>query len=394
MSRNNRKSGSATRASALVGKRISDWQAGWLLGGLVLLSVIGFVANQSYWRFMANRDYLRARELFPDQPAQVEKLTEQAVMNSGGHYPEAQLLQCRAFAATGQWDAALGGFSLIKDFSKCDAADLVSFAEASLQASEWKLAEKALEVAAEKSGLSACRAKELLTAMDIRFLRADEAMARCLAWQRKFPDDATAWALAADIQRSRLRLAEAIEGYQQALKRSAPAEFELRVRSSLFPLLVHTGDTAGADEVLKTLLDSGPLTPAVRLSYAQLLRLQGQAGKSLAEVDELIAAAGPTAESLKLRGILRLDEGNTSEAIEDLKESVRLNSYDIGAQHMLGQAYLQAKNPEAAQPHLDRSQELTRANTRISELEEQLHSDPGNADLTRELKTLKAVVGR
>jgi len=364
----------------------------WALAGLaVVLALGGYVASV---RWRARQDYREAVARFPGSPAEAELLAERAIQNAGGNYPEAQLLQCRALAATEQWEAALGGFSLIRDPSRCNASELVELGEAALRARQWKLSEMVLEAAAGLAGPAGARGKELLTGLDLQSRRPEDALRRCETWSRQSPTDPVPWAIAGDVHRLLYRFGEAIASYDQALQRSVDAEGRQRALTSLAPLLVHTGEAERAREAFDQLRALGPLSPSLRISHAQLLRTQGDIADAFAEVDAVIRDEGATAESLRLRGILRLDQGDAAAAVEDLKESVRQNPYDIGAQHKLGQAYQQLGQPAAAKPHLDKSQELTQATYRIGELEDELRRHPNDAAKTQELQRLRKLVGR
>jgi tetratricopeptide (TPR) repeat protein len=363
---------------------------------LALLGVIvvGAIYHQHHYRELARSDYARARELLSEDPIRSEKFAERAVMNAGGNYPEAQLLRCRALAATGQWDAALGGAFLIKDFSTCDAADVLALGEAALNAGEWNLAEQVLDEAADKSGTAQSRAMELLVRLDLRFQRPDDALRRCRTWQRSVPDEPLPWVISGNMEAAAMNLGAAIADYREALRRSPASDLNATARSSLAKLLVHAGDTAAARREFDLLLASGPLDEKLQLSYAQLLRLEGRNADALTLLDRNIAEFGGSPEALKLRGILYLDEGRLEPALRDLKEAVRGNPFDIAAQHKLGQAHLQSGDPASAQPHLDKSRQMSDALLRLSELEELLRQEPSNAEFQRELKSLHAILGR
>lgn len=369
-------------------RRILLWLA--IVGGLAVAMI--YLTDGSFRS--ARSDYVRAREFLPHDPARSERMAERAVLTARGNYPEAQLLQCRALVALEQWDAALGGLSLIKDFSTCDAADLLALGEEAIQAGKLMLAEASLIEAAKMPGATAARAMELLVSLDLQLGRRDRALKRCREWQSAVPLVARPWALAGDIESSAANLGAAIDDYREALRRAPDSQLAMEVRSSLAQSLIHSGDTNAARTEFEFLLASGPLTGKLSLSYSQLLRMEGRHKEALAEVDRQISGAGATAEALKLRGILSLDEGKLDSAISDLKESVRRNPFDIGAQHKLGQAYLQSGDPDSAKPHLDKSQKMIEATFRLSELQDQLQDDPDNSDLQKELKSLNKILGR
>jgi tetratricopeptide (TPR) repeat protein len=366
---------------------------------LLWVAIVGAIAVPAIYFLdggfqSARSDYVRAREFLSQDPARSERFAERAVLNAGGDYPEAQLLQCRALAATGQWDAALGGFSLIKNFSTCDAADLVALGEAALHVSQWKLASMSLEEAAKKPGTDSARAIELLVSLDLRFGHRDVALKRCREWQRTAPLASRPWALAGDIESLTANFGTAIGDYREALRRAPDPQSAMELRATLAQSLIHNGDTSAARKEFEILLASGPLTSKASLGYSQLLRMEGRQAEALEVLDRQISQTGATAESLKLRGILYLDDGKLELAIKDLKESVRSNPFDIGAQHKLGQAYLQSGDPDSAKPYLEKSQKMIEATFRIPELHDLLRERPNQPELQEELKSLNKIMGR
>lgn len=373
---------------------VSYWRRrGWFWGSAIAL--IGIATGIYYWTSANPRTYYEQGQALLDRdPAKAEKLAEMAVMASGGNFPEAQLLQCRALAATGQWEVALGGFAMIKDSSRCDPALLLDLGQHAYSSGEWKLAEMALQAAARSPGPARSPALERLVELQLKFDLTDEALAQCRAWQSEVSDAALPWAISGDIESSRMNLGAAIADYREALQRSPSPAIEAKVRSSLAQLLVHTGDAAAARNEFEQLLKSGPLTGANQLSHVQLLRLEGRTDEGLVEIDKYLAKQPASAEALKLRGILRFDAGHLDDALEDLKRSVAAGPFDIAARHKLAQLYIQSGNPQAARPHLEKARQMSEAADRIPELQSRLRTDPDNADLQRELKKMKSLVGR
>lgn len=364
----------------------------WWIGILALAVLpIGL-----YFAFRENARvyYLQAKDRFPGNPAKAEELAEIAIQAAGGQYPAAQLLQCQALAAMGEWTAVYGGLSLIKDPSQCEPSEWLDLGQRAMSATEWAVAEMSLLAAASRESPSQSRAMELWTQMTVQFQRQAEALAQCQTWQRQFPAAAMPWLLAADLHASGFQLADAIADYREALRRSPDHEVEVRIRSSLVRLLVLTGDRSAAPAEFDWLRKQDALTGPVRLSLAQFLRMEGKTDEGLDEIRTYIDSHGASAESLKLRGMLQLDAGQLEAATEDLTTSVKLNPFDIGAQHMLGQALLQAGKPDRAKPHLEKARRMTEATDRISELESQLKKEPGNLESLRELKVQQAILGR
>ena len=358
-----------------------------LIAALVAVTIY-FVTNES-----ARSCYQRAQSVLPQDPRQAERLAERAVLKAGGNYPAAQLLQCRALAATEQWDAAYGGLSLIKDTSTCNPDELLALGETALNAGQFDLAARALR-GARVPGSSLSRATELLVRLELQFRRTDEALALCQEWQNSLPDAYLPWVIAGDVAKSSVDLGAAIAAYREALKRSPPAAIATEVRSSLAQLLVLTGDVVAARKEFDTLLKVGPLQGKLQLMHAQLLRLEGRLDEALTEVEHSLKASGSTPEALKQRGIIKLDLGRVKEALADLEQSVKGNPYDVGTHHKLAQAHLRLGQKQAAQPHLDQARRLTDATIRISDVQNLLRTDPDNQQLQQELRELSKTLGR
>lgn len=380
----------STGAPTIAPSRRSGWRK-WIVLGLVITVV---VASWVWISMSSHADLAQARRLLPTDPAAAEQLAERAVTSAGGNFPEAQLVQCRALAAMGQWDAALGGMSLIKKPSLCNPDELLDLGHRAMQAGQWQLAEISLQAASSRESGAQSGAFDLLVQLQLRFQRPAEALELCREWQRRVPDAATPWAITGDMAMASVDFGASIADYREALRRHPSQDLEHQVRSSLAQVLVLSGDVPAGRREFDLLMKSKPLAGKVQLAYVQLLRLEGRFDEGLAEIEQYLAKSGSNSESLRLRGILLLDVGKPDLAIADLKQSVALNPYDIGAQHKLAQAYLQTGAPESAKPHLEHAQKMTDATYRISEVQQRVRAEPGNAAALRELKELNAILGR
>jgi tetratricopeptide (TPR) repeat protein len=355
----------------------------------VLAGGIAVVAAWLYWTMGSPiPDYWRAQKLLSKDPTLCEQYAERAVVKSGGNFPAAQLLQCRALAATGEWDAALGGFYLIKDLAACPIDSLLSLGEAALEADQLQLADRTLS-AARRPGKPDARTAQLLVRLKLKLQLRDQVLPLCREWQAADPQAALPWAIAAEIEVAQFDLGSAIADFREALRRSAPGELEQSLRASLANLLVQTGEVSEARTHFDILLKSGPLPEKLRLDYAQLLRMEGKTEQALQEVERYLKDHPRHIEALKRRGLILMDLGRWEEALSDLRRALVENEADSSTHHLLAQVYRRMNEPELAQRHLQRSRELMDVTARVSELEEQLRQDPTNAALLRELKELR-----
>ena len=362
---------------------------------IILALLITIVAASWVWSsFSSSADLAQARRLLPTDPAAAEQMAERAVISAGGNFPDAQLVQCRALAAMGQWDAALGGMSLIKKPSLCNPDELLDLGRQAMQAGQWQLAEISLQSATARESDALSGAFELLVQLQLRFQRPGEALELCREWKRRVPDAAMPWAITGDRAMASVDFGSSIADYREALRRHPAQDLENSVRSSLVQVLVLSGDVPAARREFDLIMKSRPLAGKVQLAYVQLLRLEGRLDEGLVEIEQYLAKSGKNSESLRLRGILLLDVGKPELAVAELKQSVALNPYDIGAHHKLAQAYQQIGDPGSAKPHLERAQKLTDATYRIGEVQQRVRAEPTNAEAIQELKELNAVLGR
>lgn len=390
MSRNKPRSGTRAIPAKTSSRRIKFKWVGLILLGLGICSYVLFLVSCHQ---TAVASYTQARSLLDRDPDRCEQLAERAILNAVGNFPEAQLLRSRAFAAMGQWDEALGAWSLIKNPAQCQTDDLTALGEAALGASQWKIADEAFRAAIARKEQSTGRARELLIKLELRFDRKEDALRLCEEWQKFEPTAPLPWIMAGDIHAATMRLGDAVVDYRQALQRSPSAELEQEARSSLAQLLVVIGDHEARKE-FDRLAAKSPLTGKLQLSYVQLLRMEGRTEEALAEINRYMSQSGNSAEAWKLSGILLLDLDRTKEAVADLQKAVQVNPFDIIAQYKLGEAYRGSGDPKSAQPHLDAAQKMTEAAYRISEVEELLRQDPSNSKLQKELSGLRAILGR
>lgn len=390
MSRNKPRGGTRAVPAKPLSRRINFKWVVLILLGLGIGSYMLFLVSCNQGAVAC---YTQARALLERDPDQCERLAEQAIITAVGSYPEAQLLRSRAFAAMGQWDEALGVWSLIGNSERCQTEDLTAFGEAALGASQWKFADEVLRVAVAKRDQSGGRARELLIKLELRFDRKEDALRLCEEWQKFDPAAPIPWMMAGDIHMTGMRLGNALDDYRQVLQRSPSPELERDARGSLAQLLVVIGDREARKE-FDRLSAKAPLTGKLQLSHVQLLRMEGRTEEALAEINRYISQSGSSAEALKLNGMLLLDLDRTNEALVDLQKAVQVNQFDIIAQHKLGEAYQRSGDPMAAQPHLDAARKMTEATYRISEVEDLLRQDPSNNKLQKELAGLRAILGR
>jgi tetratricopeptide (TPR) repeat protein len=362
----------------------------------LLLLIVGLLCAGGLYLWTtesAQSYYARAIVLLAKEPEKAEQLAARAIERAGGDFPAAQLLQCRALAATNHWDTALGGFSLIRDLKQCEPQELADLGAKAFESQQYQLGEMALEAALASKSAPA-EVFEILVPWRAQQGRQGQALELCRAWQTDYPNDPQAWSNAADLEASNLEVAQAISDYREALRHSPHSDLENHIRGALLGLLADSGDVSAAREQLDIVLKSGVANNSVRLKAVEILRLEGKHAEAMEEITRYLENVEKSPAALRLRGILYLDQKDYQSAICDLKQVVTDDPFDKAAHIKLAQAYLKSGQRELAEPHFQAHRRLVEATNEILEINSKLERAPHDEALRKRLRELNEIIGR
>jgi len=307
-----------------------------------------------------------------------------SISAAGDDYPAAQLLLCQVLGAQGRWVEARGCFSLIKDPKFCDPRDMLRLSEAALASGERVLPEMALRAMLE-STTERLPALRLLVHLGTGQYAEQEMLVLYEELAALDRDDALSCLMMADIYQRNRMVSQAIDAYEEALRRSVNAAQGVDARTQLVELYLTIEDVAAARKTLDQLLPSGSATTSLRMKNARLLRLEAQPQEALAEVNGVLDKNADSVAALTLRGVVRLDLDQPQEAAVDLERVIALQPGLKEAHYKLAQAYRRLGRFEEAQQHLAISARLNRLSQVILTLETRLKDDPTNLQLLGEL---------
>jgi len=163
-----------------------------------------------------------------------------------------------------------------------------------------------------------------------------------------------AGALLADGQ-----FAAAESTYREALALkpdSAPAQF------GLAESLLRQKKTADAADLLKNYLQNAPDDRQARFERAVALQDLSRLDESLSELDRLDTGAAPTAENLKLRGSIYMQQKKWTDAAAAFAKALASSPDDAQLHLWMGHTKMELHDYLAAQTELNRSLQLTPAN--------------------------------
>lgn len=173
---------------------------------------------------------------------------------------------------------------------------------------------------------------------------------------------------------------QAIDAYQTSLKRSRNQPDLERILQELAfaQLRVHR-----YQDVLVT-LDGSIRSPELDSLRAEALYALGNSVEAK-ELVEHVLRRGQTFRALVLQGLMKLDDGHPSEAIEALQQAVKLQPSDFETRAKLTQAFAQAGDTDAARRELAEFERIKGIRAEIHELTLQAANQPQSGDTRYEL---------
>jgi tetratricopeptide (TPR) repeat protein len=182
--------------------------------------------------------------------------------------------------------------------------------------------------------------------------------------------------LSGNIHRDAGNWSQAEGEYREALRlvgdRAAVTE---EIQSELAAALVHQAKFPEALAVLGEVGSRGAETPQTAAVRAEVLRGLGRTGEAITQIDQALTN-NPTGPLFRLRGQLALDQGDSTTAISNLEEAVRLGRVPYQAYFLLAQAYRLSGRADDAARATKRAEELRRDVEMAAELSRQATERP------------------
>lgn len=343
------------------------------VGGLLALVVAWVV----YVRLEPRWLYAEAAECYERNPHLAASLLEAAVDQSGGRYPEAQLLWSRVLLRLGQQVEAAGCFSLIDNRQALAADDLLQLATEARRAGAFLLTSLALEAVPEQSPrfIEARERLQQLRLDEGRFLEV-VALGRTLIAAR--PERPVPHFLLAQASEQLTDPLAALIGYQSSLRQveQLPLEQRLIAIRRTIRLSLQTGAFDEALNWFEELKKSTKLIPEDRLAQAELLRSTGEVQAAWELASELAASSPANPAILELHGTLAMERSDTSAAEADFRKVVRSQPWNKGVHYKLAQLLQRTGRESEAESHFRENRRLTQLSVRLLAIQQQKESDP------------------
>lgn len=347
------------------------------LVGFVVGSLFLAAAGWTWFKVLEPRRYYRQAERLLDQnPERAAALLEAAVGQSGGWYPDAQLLWARAFVRLGQRQEALGCFNLIPRPATLNAKHLLALADDARRANDPLLAAYALEAIPDSSEHfnDACRQLMELRFQERRYQDVLAMGGEVTARRAGIPSTTF---LMAYSQEQLADVMAAAASYAAYLDKSdgEPLERTTLARRQLLRLALQLGQTDLARRCLDELQTRGALTTDDQLSHARLLRSEGNLDAAWRLVRSLREDKPSNLDVIELHGALAIDRGEDAIAEPDLRQVLQSQPWNKGAHYRLAQVLQRSGRKAEAETHFRENRRLTDLSVKILELQRETRAD-------------------
>ncbi len=356
--------------------------------GLLLATVAG---TAGYWAYTTRPDSLlrRARaDLEKGDAGAAERIVDQ--LEQRGHVPQAHSLRGEIWLRLGRsqlrseadstapaplnagartlFSRALRELSQVADDGLLGADSAVLAAECLVQLGERYLAAEGLDAVVSRYPDSK-EAHRWLAAIYIDTSSPWQAVRHLREWGRLDPQEGRPFRWIGLFCRDHHRTTEAVDAYQEALRRRLTPEDRAQVIQELIEELIDRhADYRAALELLDGCPEPLRQGPALQALRAECLWGLGRTDEAVALLDRVLQADPKLFRALRLRAQFYLLEDRPGDAVPLLEQAVQLDPQDYANRQHLVQAYQQLKDLDRAKEHQRQVQETQHVRTELTQL--------------------------
>lgn len=205
------------------------------------------------------------------------------------------------------------------------------------------------------------------------------------AWRKDRPEDATSYAISAQIHASLREWEPAVEDFRAALDRDPSNIDAARGLAEALEKLLKFDEALVAWIVV---LDALPEDGQAAVGKANCLARTGEAETARQQLDAWLTGHPQDLAALEAAGRLELVEGRADKAIERLGAAVLLRPEDAELRYALGRALRLAGRDQEAEEHLAYRQAAEEPLARLRDLLNELPSRPQDPEIRAEIAML------
>ncbi|HEV3118613.1 MAG TPA: tetratricopeptide repeat protein [Gemmataceae bacterium] len=282
----------------------------------------------------------------------------------------------RASRARQAFQQALAEFCRVRANDPLALDSQVAGGECLVRLGERKLAEETF-AAVVKRKADHKEAHRWLAAIYIDLNSGQKAIEHLRAWGELEPSNGRPYRWIGLFCKDAKRADEAIEAYQEALRRDLePALRTAVVEECAQALMELRGDYQGSLRLLTELPEGQRQQPNLLMIEAQCLLGQGQSARAGQVVDKVLGMAPESVPALRLRAKIHLAENPPRQALSLLEKAVKADPYDIESLQALMLTYRRLGDNAAADRELRRLGETKSLWDELTKLQQQAWRAP------------------
>lgn len=319
-------------------------------GLLALFTTVVVAVIWRPWLPAWQRSYEQAVSLTDSNPKLAERLLRQSISEAGGRFGDAQLALCRLRGRQSQWKEAAAILAEV-NLKECQSQSLDLLGREAYATQQWSVAQPPL---AELLTRESSEKRELLVLLKEVYGQLGQfgEMRECvLQLTRLNPDDPKIWWAFAQTSEQMGLTDDAMSAYRNVLKHDIPSDASIHVFQKLIDLLVDSGDVKEARSELSRLIATHGRQLDCSVTEAELFRLEGQSDEALKSIERYFGDGGKSPRAHMLRGMLRLESGETEQALKDFEFVAQRDPNFETAHFKLAETYRRLGRIELARKH-------------------------------------------
>lgn len=215
--------------------------------------------------------------------------------------------------------------------------------------------------------------------------RFRDALGLLEAWHADYPDDPQPWYLRGMYAIHRGKDQEALDAFEEALKR-APERHEVRRHLGRIHLKLHQYERAAVQ--FEESLRHQPDNPDARAGWGECLLALGRVDEARRALDELLSEHSSNLGGRIAMARVELQSGRPREALRWVEPVVEERPTDYSARFVLASALRATGDSEAARAHFAYVEEAQRALDRARSLMDRVASEPDVVTLRYDIGTI------
>lgn len=347
---------------------------------LVLAVLLGAIRYWHAVRTAPKQQFNAALAAFADNDLDRVQVAAEALRGVKGYEPHLRLLSGMVLLRRGQLTDAIVEFGFAREHPDTRALAYTLSGEALYKLQQFHDARRILATAI-KLDPGQTDAHRWMAAMYYDIGAMNHAIRHLLLVAEQAPDDPRPHRLIGLIHKDFEAYSKAIDAYRESLKRNPAKPLKQEVQFELAECLANEQQHKEALETIRQC----PRSASVLWLRAKCKHALGDAASAKRLVDEAVELDPTHLEALHLKGMLELEAGDATAAVETLAKVVKLYPKEWRPRYTLARAYQRLGDEDKSAEHLKAMEELRQLRERFTKLHTRAIKNPDDVDVRYQL---------